>query len=80
MTKTLAIGLSLCVLVPGTSWAWPIELQSVSAFTRYLNIQVGSTSGTEQTWSLAVSKIRTRLRLASHKTLTVEQQAKVALQ
>ncbi|OWZ11154.1 reverse transcriptase [Phytophthora megakarya] len=57
----------------------PLVIQAADQSSRYLGIQVGSSaSAADKTWIIAETRIRTRIRLASHRTLTVEQRSLVA--
>ncbi|EGZ06454.1 hypothetical protein PHYSODRAFT_416231, partial [Phytophthora sojae] len=70
--KTVAMALHEDGLSPPLDWRWRIQLLDPSARCRYLGMQIGSKDQKAATWHL-----RTRLRLASHKTLSVEQRAQV---
>ncbi|CAI5724387.1 unnamed protein product [Peronospora destructor] len=78
LCKTIAIALHPDGLSADINWTWQITLQPASAFVKYLGLQVGSTNGAEHSWHIALDQLKTRVRLASQKTLTIEQRAIVA--
>ena len=75
--KTTAISLQETGLPATTPWAWQMKLLKPWASCRYLGNQVGSTASAGDNWELAESQLRLRLRLASHKTLTIEQRSRI---
>ena len=76
--KTIAIALHTEVLSKDISWIWKITLQSASTFVRYLGLQVGSTNGADHSWNTVLDQVKTWVRLASQKMLTIEERAMVA--
>jgi hypothetical protein len=73
--KTLVIALNPDRDVSAVTLPAPLELQEIDHLSRYLGIQVGSTSGSEHTWEIAYKQLLVRLLLAGHKTNTVDQRS-----
>ena len=76
--ETIAMALHEIGLPADTPWDWPMKLLKPGESCRYLGIQVVSTASTGDNWKLAESQLRLRLRLASHKTLTIKQRYRIA--
>ncbi|KAE9337190.1 hypothetical protein PR003_g12127 [Phytophthora rubi] len=55
-----------------------LTLQDEDTTDRYLGTQVGRRCNMDQVWKLAQQQLRVRLRLALHKTMTVDQRDRLA--
>ncbi|GMF43487.1 unnamed protein product [Phytophthora fragariaefolia] len=76
--KTMVIALHSDGLARDTTWPGAVRRLPVEQQCRYLGIQVGSTPGAASSWDLAGDQLRVQIRLAGHRTLTVDQRARVA--
>ncbi|GMF49461.1 unnamed protein product [Phytophthora fragariaefolia] len=76
--KTVAIALCPVGVRDCIEWTHDIRLHATTDKCRYLGHLAGSRPCVKQSWDTAGAQLRIRIRLASHRILMVDQQAKVA--